>query len=70
MILTIQEIVDLCSFAGIEVDKEKSTFAEDPEQLETEIQIGERPDKVKVAWLYEYPEEGSYQLGPTSPEMK
>lgn len=70
IVLTIKEICELCAFAGIEVDKSKSIFADDPEQIETEITISktEKPNEEgystdHYAFFTEYPEEGCYPLG-------
>ena len=73
--LTISEIRDLALFAGLELKSECDLSEED---LETEITVTRCPDSgIKdddgseiycrhIAYLYEYPEEGSCPLGETS----
>ena len=59
--LTTKQIINLCNFAGIEIDKEKSCFAEDTDQMDTEFVVYQDESQT-VSWLYEYPEEGSFSL--------
>lgn len=71
MILTIEQIRDLASFAGLKVDPEV-----DDDERETEIVIcGCPPQGIEgengvvehykhVAYLQEYPDEGVFPLGP------
>jgi hypothetical protein len=59
--LTTKQILNLCEFAGINFDKDKSVFAEEPEYLETEYVISQN-EYGAVAYLEEYPEEGMYPL--------
>ena len=66
--ITIQQIVNLCTFAGVAVDFDNSVFSGDDEQLGTELTIiqnakvgNEDDDEVYegiAACLTEYPEEG------------
>lgn len=73
LVLSVEEIIDLARFAGIELDESKLP---DEEERETPICIGTCPvsglcdegDGVvrhyrMVAWYEEYPEEGSFGLG-------
>ncbi len=39
ILITIGELVNLCSFAGIQVNHEKSVFADDEDQYDTPIII-------------------------------
>ena len=74
--ITIGEIVNLCAFAGIEVNKEQSVFHNEDEQLETPITIYQKTklhnDDGKeiydgiAAMFSEYPEEGMSPLADES----
>lgn len=72
--LTVAEIADLARFAGLVLDE---TRLPDSDENETEIAIGPCPAGglydhkgdpgrlySKIAWYAEYPEEGSFGLGP------
>jgi hypothetical protein len=59
--LTTEQILNLCEFAGIAVDKDKSSFSEEKDYLETEYVIAQN-EYGAVAYLDEYPEEGAYPL--------
>lgn len=59
--LTTMQILNLCEFAGIEVNRSASVFAEEEDQLETEFQVAQN-NHGAIAWLSEYPEEGGYPL--------
>jgi hypothetical protein len=76
--LTVNEIADLARFAGIALDE---TRLPDADEGETEISVGpcpkgglyEEEDGPRthyrlIAWLEEYPEEGSMGLGPEMPQ--
>ena len=64
MVFTINEILDLCEFAGIVVNTKLSAHSDDPDMLKTEIQVVEylHPLGDKCACYSEYPEEGWYYL--------
>jgi hypothetical protein len=59
--LTTAQILNLCEFAGIEINREKSVFYTDADQLETPYCIGQN-EHGAIAWLEEYPDEGCYPL--------
>lgn len=59
--LKIEQIINLCKFAGIKVDESNSVFTDDPDQMETEFEIAQN-EYGAVAWLTDYPEEGVYPL--------
>ena len=61
IVLTTSQILNLCEFAGIAVDRPKSVFYTDADQLETPYAICQN-EQGSFAWLEEYPEEGCYQL--------
>jgi hypothetical protein len=67
--LTTEQILNLCEFAGINFDKDKSVFSEEPEYLETEYVIAQN-DHGAVAYLDEYPEEGVYPLSGTPKALR
>ena len=69
--LSIGELVNLCDFAGVAVDKEKSVFADDQDQYDTPITLhnniqvdcGDGEVYVGIAATFsEYPEEGTSPL--------
>jgi len=61
--LTTRQILNLCEFAGIAIDINKSTFFPPGEEylLDTEYAIAQN-EHGAVSYLYEYPEEGGYPL--------
>src|SRR6185436_7506804 len=73
LILTVQQIIDLADFAGIPLQQ---NGVSDLDDLETEIVIADCPNGgvlgddgsqehySKVAYYYDYPEEGVQPLGP------
>lgn len=61
IVLTTDQILNLCEFAGIKVNREKSVFFTDADQLETPYAISQN-EHGSVAWLEEYPGEGCYPL--------
>lgn len=63
IVLTAKQIINLCEFAGIAIDKENSAFNGDGEEylLDTEYVIAQNKHGA-VAHLDEYPEEGMYPL--------
>ena len=67
--LTTKQILNLCEFAGIVFNKDKSAFFEEPEYLETEYVITQNKYGA-VAYLEEYPEEGAYPLSGTPHALK
>lgn len=73
--LTVAEIYDLACAAGFTINDDKEVMPDDDE-METEITIidcpkdgvvgddGKRQHYAHIAYITEYPEEGSYPLGP------
>ena len=63
IILTTKQILNLCEFAGIAIDKANCCFDGKSEEylLDTEFAIAQN-EHGAVAYLYEYPEEGAYPL--------
>lgn len=59
--LSTKQIINLCKFAGLEINKKESGFEGIPEELETEFRISQN-EYGAIAWLDEYPEEGGYPL--------
>lgn len=66
ILISTKQILELCSFAGIAVDKKKSSFSDDEELLETEYRIVQNDHGI-VIWLDEYPEEGCCPLSDNYP---
>ena len=61
IVLTTNQILNLCEFAGIGIDINKCVFKEEPDQIDTEYAI-EQNNFGAVAYLEEYSEEGMYPL--------